>query len=442
MKWAAPVAVVVLLAACASPVPLAPTSQPVAASPITALATQQPVATPVVVQTVPPYDPGVPAVVVRALASPRPVGLPLSVLAGRSGADVRVTLDRLLQEQVYLAILGMDAASNARLDELLGVSSALDQGALVLAEVLWAIEGQPQAESFLTAWRGQNADLLQYAQGQTAAASSDLGRRGSAIAEQLALGDFAASPIEDLLRVRNQAQLGLADATIGHNPGSVSRSVRLVATSSDDLGRPLAAAIAIEVPNQAPAPTEGPDIDVRLGLNRLLVEHAYLTGAAIEAAADGRVLDAQARVDAASDSADELGRQLAQVGGPDLGSALADRLRAQTATLVALGSGGNRAQATTDLDRLRGEIDGLLSAANPLLPQGMLSQQLRPIDQALLAASDAFAARDFATAYARLREAARATQKPADSVALSIIDRFPGRYLVLPTPVPIDTAPG
>ena len=395
-----------------------------------------------VVQTVQPYDPGVPAIVVRALASPRPVGLPLSVLAGRSGADVRVALDRLLQEQIFLVALGMDAASNARLDELLGVSSALDQNSIVLAEVLWAVKGQPAAESFLGAWRGQNADLIQYAQGQTSSSSIDLGRRGSAIAEQLTLGDFSAALVEDLLRARNQAQLGLADATLSHNPVEVNRRVRQVATGSDDIGRPLAAAIAAQAPNLAPVSTAGPDVDVRLQLNRLLVEHIYLTGAAVEAATDGRGLDAQARVDAASASADELGQQLTDVWGVQLGNGLADRLRAETGALVALASGGNRSQVAADLDRLRGEIDALLSGANPLLPKGMLSQQLRPIDQAVLAASDAFAARDFATAYARLREAARQTQKPADSLALSIVDRFPGRYLLLlPTPTPTDAVP-
>jgi hypothetical protein len=360
--------------------------------------------------------------------------LPLSVLAGRSGADVRVALDRLLQEQIFLTALGMDAAHNARLDELLGVSSALDQNSIVLAEVLWAVKGQPAAESFLGAWRGQNADLIQYAQGQTSASSIDLGRRESAIAEQVTLGHFSASLVENLLRTRNVAQLALADATISRNPVELSRRVRVVAASSDDIGRPLAAAIAAQVPNQAPAPTEGPDVEMRLQLNRLLVEHMYLTGTAIEAAADGRGLDAQARVDAASASADELGQQLTEVWGAELGNGLADRLRAQTGALVALASGGNRAHVASDLDRLRGEIDGLLSGANPLLPKGMLSLQLRPIDQSLLAAADAFAARDFATAYARLREAARQTQKPADALALSIVDRFPGRYLVLPTP--------
>jgi hypothetical protein len=191
--------------------------------------------------------------------------------------------------------------------------------------------------------------------------------------------------------------------------------------------------MAAQAPNLAPPPTEGPDVDVRLVINRLLVEHVYLTAAAVEAAADGRALDVQARVGAANDSADELGQQMAAVWGAELGNSLAERLRAETAALVALASGGDRSQAASTLDRLRGEIDGLLSSANPLLPKGMLSQQLRPSDQPLLAATDAFVARDFLAAYARLGEAARQVQKPADSLALSIVDRFPGRYLVLPS---------
>ena len=69
-----------------------------------------------------------------------------------------------------------------------------------------------------------------------------------------------------------------------------------------------------------------------------------------------------------------------------------------------------------------------------MLPPGLLVQQLRASDQALLSAADAFAARDFLSGYARLRESARQSQKPADTLALSIIDRFPGRYLVLPSP--------
>ena len=46
--------------------------------------------------------------------------LPLSVLAGRSGADVRVALNLLFQEQLYLCAAAMDAveAATKRAQEL------------------------------------------------------------------------------------------------------------------------------------------------------------------------------------------------------------------------------------------------------------------------------------------------------------------------------------
>src|SRR6185312_13593850 len=99
----------------------------------------------------------------------------------------------------------------------------------------------------------------------------------------------------------------------------------------------------------------------------------------------------------------------------------ADRVRGETMAFVSVASGGDRRAAATTVDRLRGEMDASLSGANPLLPPGLLGQQLRGSDQPLLTAADGFVARDFVGAFTRLREAARQTQKPAATLALSIV---------------------
>jgi hypothetical protein len=296
------------------------------------------------------------------------VALPLSVLAGRSGADVRVALNLLLQEQVYLTASAMNAASAARLDELIGVTPTLDQNSVVLAQVLGAVKGQATAVALLDAWRGQVADLIAYAQGQQSVALADLDRRRAAVAGEMAMADFSSAAADDLLRRRTQAQLDMAESLARHDSAEATRRLRVAAATSDELARPLAAAIAAQVPRLAPGPTEGLDTDVRIGLSRGLQEHMYVTGAAVAAAADGRPIDLQALSAAADLNSTELGAQLGSVWGPDLGSGLADRLRAETAALVSAASGGDRPQAATDLDRLRGELDGLLSGANPLLP--------------------------------------------------------------------------
>jgi hypothetical protein len=194
--------------------------------------------------------------------------------------------------------------------------------------------------------------------------------------------------------------------------------------------------MASQLPRLSPPATAGADIDVRLRLGSSLLQHLYLSGATIDAAADNRPADVQAYSAAASSVADDLGNQLASMYTPDVGRGVTDRLRGQTEALVTVASGGDRRQASADVERFRGEIDALLAAANPLLAPGLLTQELRASDQPMLTAADAFESRDFPTAYARLHEAARQMQKPAATLALAIVDRYPGRYLALPTPGP------
>jgi len=431
VRWAGlSLSCLILVVACGAPAPPQP-KQP-ALEPLT---TPSPVATVVEVQTAGRTG-AAPVPLIRPVASPSPVALPLSVLAGRSGADVRVALNLLLQEQVFVSAAAMDAASNARLDELIGVSATLDQNSLAIAEVLGAVKGQATAEVLLDAWRGLMADLVRYAQGQQSAAGADIDRRIAVIAAQLTFPGLSRSAADGLVHTQMEAELALADAIGSHDTVQAAQRLRAAAAATDALAQPLAAAISAQAPAEAPPPTVGLDIDVRLGLTRMLQEQVYLTGAAVDAAADSRSGDLQAYLKATDANAADLGGQLGGVYGPELGTGLTDRLRAETAALVAVASGGDRARAAADVVRLRTELDGLLSSANQLLPPGLVAQQLRASDQPLLTAADAFAARDFNTAFTRLRESARQSQKAADSVAVSIVDRYPARYFAQPTPRP------
>jgi hypothetical protein len=380
--------------------------------------------------------PPAPQPAVRPVASPSPASLPLSLLAGRSGADLRISLDVLLQEQAFLVAIAMQAASNSRLDEQIGVSNLLDENATTLAGIVGAATGESAAEALLAAWRGQTLDLLSYAQGQKSPALTDLESRRTAIGAQLAIGGFSANTANSLLQHRQQAQLALADSLAAADQARATQQLAALLDASDDLGRPLATAMAAQLPDLLPAATEGGDIDVKLRLATDYTAHVLLTAAAVEAAADGRSADAQTYSTSAASAAEDVGHELDLVFTSDTSGALIDRLNAQTAAYVAAAAGGDRRQAAADIDRLRGEIDALLSSANPLLAPGLLNQQLRASDQPLLTATDAFAARDYASAFARVHEAVRQAQKPTETLALSIVDRYPARFLDLPTPGP------
>jgi hypothetical protein len=413
--------------ACIGPAPAAPTTTPLPTF-TPAPAGSTPV--PVVVQAVAPQPAPQPAV--KPITAPSPASLPLSLLAGRSGADLRVSLNVLLEENAFLTAIAMQAASAARLDEQIGVSSMLDDNSSTLAGVIGAVIGPSSAQAFLQAWRAQTADLASYAQGQPSTGDVHI----AAIAENLATGDFSKAQASDALQRRLGLEQALADSMRAHDFTRMAQQLSTLLASSDDLAHPLASAMAAQLPDLVPATTEGGDVELRLHLASAVTAHLLLSAAAMEAAADGRSADAQAYTAAAGSSATDLAAQLNSSLGSDVGSAVADRLRAETDANVSAASGTNRSQAAADIDRLRGELDALLSAADPLLPTGLINQQLRASDQALLTGADAFASRDFASAFARVHEAVRQAQKPATTLALAIIDRYPARYLVLETPTP------
>jgi hypothetical protein len=363
------------------------------------------------------------------------------VLAGHTGADLRITLDRLLLEQEFLTLAGMDAASNARLDQVIGVSNALDQSNVSLAEVVGAVKGQSTADALVDALRGQSSDMVDSAGGWTPAAAADLEKRRGDIVNQLATDSFPADTVTGLEKTRDVTLLSMSQALVAHDQQTAAQRLEAAIAANDNLARPLAAALAARSSDLTPATVEGRDVDLRRSINQDLQEHLWWTALALSASADGRAPDAQvplARADAASA---DLGSILGQVWTDDVGNEVADGLRSETATLEGIAGGADRRQSATELDRERSDLDGHLASANPLLPPGLMNQQLRASDQPFLVAADAFLTRDYAAAYSRVLEAGRQGQKPADSLALSIVDRFPGRYLELPPP-PSDQGPG
>jgi hypothetical protein len=234
-----------------------------------------------------------------------------------------------------------------------------------------------------------------------------------------------------VLQGRGTATLQLGDAIRARDTRASIQQLGQLQSTGDQLSDPLAAALASQLHDLSPANTQGADIDLRRRLEDDAVDRVYLSGAAIDAAADARPSEAEAYVSAAGQAADDFGNQLGAVYTSDVTTGLADRLRTETSDLASAAGGADRHQASSDVDRLRSQIDGELSGGNPLLAPGLIGEQLRASDRPLFSAVDAFVIRDYSTAYARLHESARAAEKAADTVGLGLVDRYPGRYLNL-----------
>ena len=381
-------------------------------------------------------------VVVTPVVAPSPVAtrstgnvvpLSLGVQVGRSGSDLRVALLLMLQDDAYLGMAALQAAGNARLEELIAANASLDQNATSLSQIVTAVNGQPAGQQVLDNWRAANSDLVHYAQGgqsQQDSARHDLEARRSSIANSLAVGEFTSDEANNVLNIRFQQQLSLADAVTSRDAQHVLQTARDTSASGDDFSRAWAAAIAAQQPDQVPTPTEGADVDVRANFARLYEERVYLLADAEAAAADRREADTRSAAQAVSTNGSDIAALISSAYGSDAANAYSQSLQTEANALESAAGGGNRDQAATDLDRVRGELDTLVATQNAIMPRGLLADEFRSVDQSLLAASDAFTAHDFTSAYEDVHGAAKASQRAADSLSQGIVDRFPIRFMV------------
>ncbi|HYY87891.1 MAG TPA: hypothetical protein VFA49_03780, partial [Chloroflexota bacterium] len=141
--------------ACGSPSQPQPTLPPPPPAPPTATPLAAPSPSPAL-----PAPLAVPAV--RPAASPSPAVVPLSVVVGYTGSDLRTSLDLLVQEHLSLAAAALDAAAANREDELGAISSSLDQSSTALAQVVGSVNGADAQQQFAEAWRRRIGSLVDY----------------------------------------------------------------------------------------------------------------------------------------------------------------------------------------------------------------------------------------------------------------------------------------
>jgi hypothetical protein len=169
-----------------------------------------------------------------------------------------------------------------------------------------------------------------------------------------------------------------------------------------------------------------PAIDLRVGLGRLLGEHAFLLMESIG------VNDAERRAygDALAENAGALQDAVASVYGDDAGARFREIWDLHITLLLAYadaaqaGSNGRMQAARDGLGQYTAELGELLAELNPALDARVESEALQAhIDQIT-----AFADGDYADAYAAHRIAFSHMFHLGDHLALEIVRQFPARF--------------
>ena len=179
--------------------------------------------------------------------------------AAAKGVDLRVGLNQLLQEHLYLASFATDAALGGRGDEFAAAGKALNDNGLDLGAAIGSLYGADAQAKFNQIWSAHNGFFVDYT---TGVAKSDQAARDKAVQNLTTVyipqfSDFIAGATG----LSSQAVAGLTkdhvlttkdvvDAQGAKNAKAAATKDRAAAQHMEMIGDPLAGAIVTKLPQK------------------------------------------------------------------------------------------------------------------------------------------------------------------------------------------------
>jgi hypothetical protein len=197
---------------------------------------------------------------------------------------------------------------------------------------------------------------------------------------------------------------------------------------------PLASAIVKQYPDKFTGKADAAAAGLRTTLNLGLREHAYLAGAATNAALGGRDGEFKAAAGALDANSVDIAKAIGSVYGKDAEQAFLPLWRRHIGFFVDYTVGvatkdkAKQDKAVSDLIGYTQDLGAFLQAANPNLPKQVVADLVKHHVITLKSVVDAQAAKDQAGAYTAMRAAAGHMQMIADPLAVAIVTQFPDRY--------------
>jgi hypothetical protein len=358
-------------------------------------------------------------------------------------AGLRVGLNVLLSEHVYLAAAATNAALGGRQPEFEAAAAALDANSVDVARAIGSVYGPDAEKAFLPLWRRHIGMVVDYTVG---VATSDRARQDNAVNDLVGYTqDFGAflsganpnlpkSAVADLVRHHVLTLKAVIDAQAAKDQDRAFTALRTGAGHMQMIADPLAGAIVKQFPDRIAGASDTPAAALRTTLNLALREHVYLAAAATNAALGGRDAEFKAAAGALDANSVAIAKAIGSVYGADAEKAFLPLWRKHIGMVVDYTVG----KATKDQakqDRAVGDLLGytqdfgaFLSGANPNLPKAVVADLVKHHVVTLKDVIDAQAAKDQARAFVAERTGAGHMQMIADPLADAIVKQFPDRF--------------
>lgn len=238
-------------------------------------------------------------------------------------ADLRVKLDNLLGEHIFLATKATGAALGGRTAEFQAYGQLLATNGTDLGAMIGAAYGSDAQNTFNQIWSAHDGFFVDYT---TAVAKGDAAAKAQAVSNLTnqyitPFSSFLAQAtglpqgtLTQLLTMHVQETAAIVDAQAAKNWTAAYADIRMAYAHMFTIGDALAPAI-VQKTGKFSGTATSKAVDLRVGLDQLLQEHLYLASDATGAALGGRSDEFTAAAGALNSNGTDLGKAIGSLFG-------------------------------------------------------------------------------------------------------------------------------
>lgn len=372
---------------------------------------------------------------------------PTAVMADSKAADLRVALDNLLGEHVFLAAKATGAALRGGTSdpEFMAYGAKLGTNGTDLGALIGAAYGTDAQNQFNALWSAHNGFFVDYTVG---VATNDAAKKAAAVdnLKTKYIAPFAAflagptgvpqSALADVLTAHVLDTAAVVDDQGAKNYTKAYADLRVAYAQLYKIGDALAAGIAAKMPAKFPGNLNNSAVQLRVNLNELFQEHLYLASMATSAALRYGASDEEFKAAGAAlnTNGTDIGAAVGSLYGADAQSKFNALWSAHNGFFVDYTIGvatKDDAKKSAAVDNLKSKyitpFAAFLSGATDV-PQSALEGLLTTHVLTTAAIVDDQGAKDFAKASTDDRAAAQHMQMIADPLGAAFVKKLPAKF--------------
>jgi len=395
-----------------------------------------------------PAAPTTPPAVVRFAGSSAGPTSSVYGMTDAPAAGLRVTLNNLLAEHVYLAARATSGAIGNRPAEFEAAAAALDANSVDISKAIGLAYGPDAEAAFLPLWRAHIGMIVDYT---TGVATRDEMKQQQAVQDLVGYTqDFGAflsaanenlpkDVVAELVKSHVMTFKDVVDAQGAGDQAAVYYNLRLAMGHMQMIADPLADATAKKFPDKFGGQALTPAADLRVALNHLLAEHVFLAASATGGALGNREAQFKAAAEQLDANSVALAKAIGSAYGGDAEMAFLPLWRSHIGMVVDYTTGKatrdelKQQKAVDDLVGYTQDFGAFLSAANENLPKDVVAGLVKSHVLTLKDVVDAQAAGDAKMQFMAIRGAGHHMSMIADPLAEATAIKFPDKFREMAT---------